>query len=246
MIWGKNPYFWKHPYAHHYFGLSGPINTASSFAPSLRLDARNNKIREIPPTAIESHWKIGWYQSYTIYDITIYYSIILVYIYITDTPSDITVTSLVHTIVYNYYACRVCLLFQSCTLIVDSLHRIAFYHRMLGPMASTISYTATCAETEAKCFLAPHADQAYFPRSPPWRVRSLTAIALFELSEASLAKAWKMTWLKVSVETSRQTVGKVRLLEYCVRSIWISFLICLAIRLRLNQYYSQDLVQSKL
>ncbi len=92
----------------------------------------------------------------------------------------------------NYYACRVCLLFQPCTLIVDSLHRIVFYHRMLGRMASTISCTATCAETEAKCFLAPHADQAYFPRSLPWRVRSLTTIALFELSEASLAKAWKM------------------------------------------------------
>lgn len=51
-----------HAFAQHYFELSGPINTASSFAPSLRFDARNNKIGEIPATAIESHWLVGWYQ----------------------------------------------------------------------------------------------------------------------------------------------------------------------------------------
>lgn len=37
----------------------GPINTASSFAPSLRFHA---KVGEIPATAVESHWLIGWYQ----------------------------------------------------------------------------------------------------------------------------------------------------------------------------------------
>ena len=53
----------------------GPINTASSFAPSLRFHA---KVGEIPATAVESHWLIGWYQwyRYNLYDITIF-----IYIY---------------------------------------------------------------------------------------------------------------------------------------------------------------------
>lgn len=114
-------------------------------------------------------------------------------------------------------------------------------------MASTISCTATCAETEAKCFHAPHADQAYFLQSLPWTGRSSTTIALLEFSEASLAKAWKMTWMKVPVEISRQIIGRVWILQYFVRSIWISFLRFWSVLLFNSdsiQYCSQDLVQS--
>lgn len=103
-------------------------------------------------------------------------------------------------------------------------------------MASTISCTATCAEMEAKCFHAPHADQAYFLRSLPWTGRSSTTIDTARIIRNFTGEGMKMTWMKVSVESLRKIIGRVwknvDIAVFC--SLHLTIMICFAIRLRLD------------
>ena len=101
-----------HAFAHHYFTLDPVLSTqhprshrAWDFMPKL---GRSQLLLLSP---------IGW-----LVDINNIDTIYMISLHISLISSDITATSLVHTILYNCYVCRVCLLFQSSTLIVDSLH----------------------------------------------------------------------------------------------------------------------------